>query len=412
MINKCYLFTCLLLLFLAKANSQTWYQKAYFPGQARYNAVGFSIGNKGYIGLGINSLLTEFDDFWEWDQASNTWSQIADFPGIARDEAAGFSIGSKGYVVTGDTSKALWEWDGDTASPAYNTWIRKADFPGIGRRHAVAFSIGNKGYVGTGSYQSDFWEWDGDTASPAYNTWTRKADFGGGPRGWATGFSIGKKGYIGTGTDGSYIKADFWEWEGDTASPNYNTWTRKADIPNGGRENAIGFSIINYGYVGLGLDSSTMVLLKDFWQWNPLNNTWSQKPDYIGTTRQGTVGFSIGNKGYIGTGSNSNIVATKDFWEYCDTLCNVGTNELSNSKSINVYPNPFVNELYILSPFPQGENFEVALLDVQGRWVHKEVYKANTNTYVLYLQELPSGVYILRLSNDKERFYKKVLKGI
>lgn len=72
--------------------SQTWTQKDNFSGQARYCAVGFSIGTKGYIGLGINSMLTEFDDFWEWNQTTNTWTQIADFPGIVRDAASGFSI--------------------------------------------------------------------------------------------------------------------------------------------------------------------------------------------------------------------------------------------------------------------------------------------------------------------------------
>ena len=43
-------------------------------------------------------------DFWEYDPAANAWTQKADFGGTARYCAVGFSIGSKGYIGTG--------WDG------------------------------------------------------------------------------------------------------------------------------------------------------------------------------------------------------------------------------------------------------------------------------------------------------------
>jgi hypothetical protein len=37
-------------------------------------AEGFSIGSKGYVGIG-----TSGNDFREYDQAANTWTQKADF---------------------------------------------------------------------------------------------------------------------------------------------------------------------------------------------------------------------------------------------------------------------------------------------------------------------------------------------
>ena len=40
-------------------------------------------------------------DFWEYDPATNAWTQKADFGGTARLDAVGFSIGSKGYIGTG-----------------------------------------------------------------------------------------------------------------------------------------------------------------------------------------------------------------------------------------------------------------------------------------------------------------------
>ena len=403
MMNKLLLYSCLLLLSLTKASAQCWIQKANVGGSLRDYAVGFSIGTKGYIGLGSGN------DFWGWDGDTasatyNTWSQIANFPGTGIEGAAGFSIGTKGYIVTGDTSIEFWEWNGNTASSTYNTWTRKANFPGSERYFAVAFSIGKKGYVGTGNYTQDFWEWDGDTASATYNTWTRKADFGGGYRGWATGFSIGKKGYIGTGTDGSYLKADFWEWDGDTASATYNTWTRKADVPGGGRENAVGFSVGNNGYIGLGLDSTTTTWLQDFWQWNQLTNTWVQKPNFS-DRRQNAVGFSIGNNGYIGTGYDN--TATRDFWEYCDTLCTVGVNEFNGAVNISVFPNPASDKIEVSSQ--QSVISSIEIYNLLGEKVYTSPFTENRLSVTFNISNIPSGVYVLHVKANKGMFYKKIV---
>ncbi|MBI3500696.1 MAG: T9SS type A sorting domain-containing protein [Bacteroidetes bacterium] len=91
----------------------TWTQKANFGGTARYLAVGFSIGTKGYIGTGYDYSGSK-QDFWEWDQVTNTWTQKINFSGTARNDAVGFSIGLKGYIGTGSTSsgmtKDFWEY--------------------------------------------------------------------------------------------------------------------------------------------------------------------------------------------------------------------------------------------------------------------------------------------------------------
>ncbi len=75
---------------------------------ARSSAVGFSIGTKGYIGTGIRGggdgwegNYYHLKDFWEWDQATNVWTRKADLEGSGRSNAVGFSIGTKGYIGTG-----------------------------------------------------------------------------------------------------------------------------------------------------------------------------------------------------------------------------------------------------------------------------------------------------------------------
>ena len=179
--------------------TNTWIQKANFGGGPRYAAVGFSIGGKGYVGTGdsLGHVGGGYNDFWEYDPIADTWTKKANFPGAARYDAVGFAINGKGYIGTGWTNTVVndfWEY-----TPATNTWVQKANYGGGQVSQAVGFSIGNYGYIGTG-YPSN-------TNFYAYNqtndTWTQKASFPGTPVRNAVGFSIGNKGYIGTGDDGS-----------------------------------------------------------------------------------------------------------------------------------------------------------------------------------------------------------------
>ena len=107
----------------------------------------------------------DIKDFWEYDPAANTWTQKADFGGGTRSQAVGFSIGNKGYIGTGKEDWAykrdFWEYD-----PATDTWTQKADFGGTARCDAVGFSIGNKGYLGTGFDNRQAVETSGSTTLP------------------------------------------------------------------------------------------------------------------------------------------------------------------------------------------------------------------------------------------------------
>lgn len=301
-----------------------WIQKVNLPGGVRYSAASFSIGTKGYIGIGYNDGDWPRRDFWEWDQVTNIWTRLADYPGNSTGIAVCFSIGAKGYIGTGNDfmttgfTNEFWEYD-----PGTNTWTRKASLPTTpARALAVGFSIGTKGYIGIGDknpfsdgnllgYYQDFWEWD-----QATNVWTKKADFPGNTRTGAVGFSIGNKGYIATGSDGTSNSKDFWEWDQTT-----NVWTKKADFGGMTRNSAVGFSIGNKGYVGTGYGDGP-TLYNDFWEWDQVSNVWTQNVNFGGMARNAAVGFSIGNKGYVGTGVtgiNPNY-AFQDFWEYDPTL--------------------------------------------------------------------------------------------
>ena len=121
-----------------------WVQKAEFPPLARHRSIGFSIGDKGYMGLGhVNAggVNLAYLDFWEYDKSTNSWSQKADFGGGTRFGAVGFSIGTKGYAGTGTSASYvdyndLWEYN-----PATNIWAQKTPMPGVARDGAIGYCM-------------------------------------------------------------------------------------------------------------------------------------------------------------------------------------------------------------------------------------------------------------------------------
>src|SRR6266536_286181 len=286
-----------------------WTQRADVGTVGRFRASGFSIGNKGYVGGGSfnNSTQALLGDFWEYDPATNAWTQKADLPGGPRYGAIGFGIGTKGYMGLGMANssnlKDFYEYD-----PGSNTWTQKADFAGAARYDGFSFVIGNKGYFGTGRgcpnpWESEFCEYD-----PATDAWTRKADFGGGQRIWAAGFSIGNKGYAGAGFFNEQYQKDFWEYD-----PTNDAWTRKADFPSSARGFAIAFSINSKGYMGGGINQYSF-LEDDFWEYDPRIDFWTPRAYINANLRYLAVSFAIGSKGYMGTGLWSSVFS--DFWEY------------------------------------------------------------------------------------------------
>lgn len=287
--------------------SNTWCREMDFKPGTRTNAVGFTIGNKGYLGTGVDASNVRYNDFWEFDPVQNSWNQKASLPGTERFDAVGFSVGGKGYIGTGwegnEYFNDFWEYD-----PVVNQWIQKDTFAGGKRCYSYCFTIGNKAYLGAGrkwdfSSPSDFWEYD-----PQTDVWTEKVGVIAG--GSVAAFSIGNKGYAGLGQSGAAQKY-FWEYD-----PGSNSWTAKGNFPGAARFSVAAFTINNKGYIGLGYDSENN--FKDFWEYDPQTDTWQQIPDFGGESRGYVVSFSIGNSAYVGIGSQGNNggVNMNDFWVY------------------------------------------------------------------------------------------------
>jgi N-acetylneuraminic acid mutarotase len=234
----------------------------------RYEAFGFSIGNRGYVGTGFSGAGNSYSDFWEYNPADNTWSKKDDFPGGPRQYSFTFVIGGKGYVGGGYTGNTLNVFkDFYEYNPLTGHWTTKDSIP-IPISYATAFSINDKGYVATGNKNGaasqDVYEYNSQT-----DTWAQKNIFPGNARFGASSFSIGEKGYLGFGTNGGSsfgdIYNDFWEY-----NPINDVWVQRITppVPAAARFYAVGFSIGNSGYIGTG-HTTTSDLLSDFWTFVP-----------------------------------------------------------------------------------------------------------------------------------------------
>jgi len=254
-------------------NSETniWIVRDSLPSNKRRGAFGFSISNKCFIGGGFNPLEIKpdsvirnpFNDFWSFNTDSNSWTKLANLPRGKTWNSIGFSIGEKGYMGYGvvDTiggNVVFFEYN-----PKVNLWKEISPIPDSTRIGAVTFTIGNYGYVGTGYGLTDiskkFWKYDSTS-----NNWTSIASIDTGVYG-AVGFSIGNKGYLFGGIyDDGRINRNLYEYD-----PNINTWTKKTVFPRNGKAFGIGFGLLNAGYVGSGIDSD-YVYNKELWQYKTI----------------------------------------------------------------------------------------------------------------------------------------------
>ena len=246
----------------------SWTQLQAFPGQPRSNAVGFNIGNTGYIGSGLaNDGFTALADFYAYNPGTNTWSQIdsihAGSVSYPRFDAATFSFDTTAYVLTG-TDGMYYFTDVWRYSPTTNTWIQQPAYPGTPRSGAVSFVYNNQGYLVTGYTPGnlwainnlcyDFWSFapgsDKDTLAwirhhDIYNTNPASFDdsYTDILRTKGSGFLIlgqptGDKAYITVGSNNGTDIVSTWEYDFYT-----DLWTARQSFQGAPRTSALGFTL-------------------------------------------------------------------------------------------------------------------------------------------------------------------------
>jgi len=316
-LKTCRLFSIMSLAILFGSCTKTsttttvtgnWIKRSDFEGVTRSEGISFTIGDKAYVGTGYDGT-DRLKDLWQYDPVQNFWIQKADLPGTARNSAVGFAINDKGYVGTGydglNRLQDFWEYNATA-----NSWTQKENFAGSARYDAVGFGILNKGYISTGydgNYLKDLWEFDATT-----NRWTQKVSMGGSKRSGAVAFVYDNKAYLCTGTNNGSSSSlnDLWVFDPAATS----SWTEKRKTSNISdesydddygiiRSNAVSFIMNDKAYISTGENGS---VLSDTWEYDFATDVWTSKTAFEGVARTGAVGFSVINRGYVLTGRSSN----------------------------------------------------------------------------------------------------------
>jgi N-acetylneuraminic acid mutarotase len=286
--------------------TKTWTRKAPFPGKLRIGAIGFSIGNKGYVGGGRNynkpdslnnSISLNKDTFKIVQTGPTVW---------ARFDTTLTYTNAKGDSLLKD----FWEYD-----PGANTWTKKADIPGtvLGRAYGVGFALNGKGYVGLGYDNPKIKGSVGAVTSTVIGPYIDSIVFRPSKGKFDTVFqAVVQLSIDSVFTDSIIFMKDLWEY-----NPGTNTWVQKADYPGKKRAYASAFSLYTKAGVGLGIgDSVPNALYDDFYAYTPITDSWERMLDYPASKRYGAGAFGIGFLGYI-VGGNDGL-ERKDFYEYND----------------------------------------------------------------------------------------------
>jgi len=278
-----------------------WRKMADFPGGPRCCAVGFSIGNKGYIAGG--SGTQNYSDLWEYDMALDKWTRRADFPDPSLNDAVCFVLSGKAYVGFGRSNIYPYSPTFYAYDPQTDTWTQKTGltYGVFSNLKALSIVVGGKGYLLQNPGGNAVYSYD-----PALDQWTTKAGFPGGGRNAAAGFSIGNKGFLVGGAAGNTgaDQKDCWEYD-----PGTDQWTAKTG-PRIEIYDDVGFSINGRGYVG-----NDFFFQKLFLEYDPVGDSWSLKAPFPGLASGGAASFVLNDTAFVATGQYSNTI-TSEVWRF------------------------------------------------------------------------------------------------
>ena len=188
---------------------------------ARKDAIGFSIDDYGYIGLGLEfDLVSTFvieslSDFWRFDPSApleEQWCELVILDGIkytSRSRAIMIETNDGSIIFGGgidNSDKRLtdfWKLTPDpinctaTVVPLETVPIDLVGAFGDG----ISFTIGDISYAGLGAKNTNFYKFENEKWSPV-------ASFPGSPILKGVGFSVGNRGYVFTGSFETSLPTD------------------------------------------------------------------------------------------------------------------------------------------------------------------------------------------------------------
>lgn len=391
--KKLLLSTSALLIALAAFSQQyVWTQKTAPPvASGHYDAASFTINGKIYMAGGCNTtLVSAYNDLWEYDPINDSWMQKANMPGNGTYGSNSFVINDEGYVMNG------WGRSGGGAypttfnnkyNPNTNLWTAITPFPVGNRYTAISFAINGKGYCGTGyaPLSDDFWEYN-----PINGAWTQMANVPGGLRQAALAITLGNYGYAGIGGQYSNQQTDWHQYD-----PATNTWAQKATYTGPARSAASVFEINGKAYIVGGSNYNTTPF-QDVYEYNGVNDAWSYVGIFPGGPRFCMSEGQANNCGYVGQGcyttqATGNYSTTNDWWEYGPTT--QGISDAENESVFALSPNPASD--YITIKTGNTPVTKLMLFDVTGKLVMENLSVVNDE--IIDIRNLAAGKYVVQV---------------
>ncbi len=377
----------LLLGCFSNVCAQEWSQSANFIGIERDDAVGFSIGDAGFVGTGRDAGFQYRSDFYKYE--NNTWEQVPSLIGAPRQYCSSFSFASEGCVINGIDDSGQMLNDLQCYSAETEQWEIRSAFPGEARQQSISFTIGSIGYCGLGRTATkafnDWYAYDHRTDS-----WWRLPDFPE-PRYECVSFVCNGVAYVGLGAnlDGSTFDSFY------AYSPVYNEWIRVADFPGEIRTYSIGFQKNGKGYICTGLNENFEFSI-EVWEYDPKEDQWNQLTDFPYNEIRGVAQFDIQNCSYIVGGLDATGTRSNTNYEVCM--------EQQIKDGILVYPNPSTGRFSILM---EEEKSKLHVYSISGELLKFRDLAEGYNS--LDLTDLPIGIYLLRFDSPTGQTIKKVV---
>ena len=284
-----------------------WVRKADFPGSSRHLPVSFSIGKKGYFGLGQKQadLFTfkVYDDFWEYDPEKDTWTQKADFPGGGRIGAKGFTVHGKGYAGFGyfimpngpNAGGNDYQPDFYAFDPDSNAWsaMNKKYLSANDQLFVIKDTVWSVNpefrTVNRYDFIADQWEqkeWERKALAPAYTE----------IRGSGASFILSGQCYLVTALKNKKNTVNqLW-----SVNPSALAWELLNTLPGSGNDTLSAFTSGNNAFILLGK--------KEIYQFDPVTVVWTAQKTGSKPNNYLSPLFSIEEKTYF--------LWNHEFWEF------------------------------------------------------------------------------------------------
>jgi N-acetylneuraminic acid mutarotase len=356
---------------------EVWVQKASFGASGRHGAVGFSIGNKGYIGLGqINSGpgIADFHDIWEFDPASNSWTQKADYPGVFTAYASALGYESKAFIINDQCFKF---------DPIANTFTdlgltpTSLGYAPLAQIDSMAYFFNLSNEVATFDMKNQVW----DNFSTNSSLFTYDS------------FNFNERIIC----MGKVPGEDFAMHELNFEDSSFSLISYFPDTVN--LAHLVGSELNGFAYFALG-SSDSFGVGNVCWKYDFGTGLWTRLDDFPGTGRRYFAHFQIGERFYFGAGTNG--TNHNDLWEFIpkDTVT-IAPPEPLVIKIINLspYPNPSQDEMTFELAHNTGDIHELKIFDLNGEIVG--IIQSETNKLIISKSILSSGKYWYQLSKNE-----------